>query len=101
MSSVPLGLVNILLEKLNLKNWFESYRNNIKQFVIFNVSDSSLKPVSTGVPQRFDLGPLLFLVYINDLHKLCYHLTDDINMLQSDNSLKKIAKQMTESYLND
>ena len=69
MSGVPLGLVNILLEKLNLKNWFESYRNNIKQFVILNVSDSSLKAISPGVPQGFDLGPLLFLVYINDLHK--------------------------------
>ena len=97
---------NILLEKLDYygirgvtKNWFESYLNNQKQFVILNGSDSSFKPVSTSVPQGSVLGPLLFLVYINDLHKCVkyskvYHFADDTNMLQSDDSLKNVAKQM-------
>ena len=47
---------NILYENLDYygirgvaKNWFESYLNNRKQFVTLNGSDSSLKPISTGV----------------------------------------------------
>ena len=81
------------------KKWFESYLNNQKQFLTLNGTDSSLKPVSTGVPQGSVLGPLLFLVYINDLHKCViyskvYHFADDTNLLQSDNSLKNVAKQM-------
>ena len=49
---------NNLLQKLDyygvrgvVENWFESYLNNQKQFVTLNGSNSSLKPVSTGVPQ--------------------------------------------------
>ena len=67
---------NILQEKLGYygrrgvaNNWFESYLNNRKQFVTFNGSDSSFKPVSKAVHQGSVLGPLLFLVYISDLHK--------------------------------
>ena len=97
---------NILLEKLDYygirgvaKNWFESYLNNRKQFVTLNGSDSSFKPVSTGVPQGSVLGPLLFLVYINDLHKCVkyskvYHFADDTNKLKPDNSLKNVAKRV-------
>ena len=66
---------------------------------VFVGSDSSFKPVSTLVPQGSVLGPLPFLVYINDLHKCVkyskvYHFADDTNMLQSDNSLKAVAKRM-------
>ena len=97
---------NILLEKLDYygirgvaKNWFESYLNNQKQFVTLNGSDSSFKPVSTVLPQGSVPGPLLFLAYINNLHKCVkyskvYHFTDDTNMLQPDNSLKNAAKRM-------
>ena len=98
---------NILLEKLDYygvrgvaKNWFESYLNNRKQFVTLDESDSSFKPVSTGgVPQGSVLGPLLFLVYINNLHKCVkyskvHHFADDTNMVQSDNSLKNVDEQM-------
>ena len=97
---------NIILEKLDYygirgvaKTWFESYLNNQKQLVTLNGSDSSFKPVSTGVPQGSALESLLFLVYINDLHKCVkyskvYHFADDTNMLQSDNSLKNAAEQM-------
>ena len=103
---------NILLEKLDYygisgvaKNWFESYLNNRKQFVTLNGSDSSLKPISTGVLQGSVPGPLLFLVYINDLHKCVkyskvYHFPDDTNMLQSDNSLKNVAKRMNLDFKN-
>ena len=64
----------ILLAKLNVYglegkelNWFKSYLRNRRQYCKVNGKISKTKVVNCGVPQGSCLGPLLSLVYINDL----------------------------------
>ena len=95
---------NILLKKLDhygirgiANNWFKSYLSNRKQFVIINGVNSDLQSMKFGVPQGSVLGPLLFLIYINDLHstiKFCTtrHFADDTNLVIKNNSLKQLKK---------
>ena len=48
-------------------DWMKSYFINRKQFVQYNNHCSDLKEISCGIPQGSILGPLLFLLYINDI----------------------------------
>ena len=79
---------DILLNKMerygirgSVRDWFSSYLKNRCQYVNIGGSISPLTPLKNGVPQGSILGSLLFIIYINDMHKssdLSYiHYADD------------------------
>ena len=65
--------------------WLRSYLSNRKQFSRFNGVDSSIGDINIGVPQGSYLGPLFFLVYINDLPQSVQRST--VSMYADDTSL--------------
>ena len=71
--------------------------SNCNQYVSINGYESSLPALNSGIPQESALGPLLFLLCINDLNqaiKFCkvHDFADDTNLLCLSNSIKKLSK---------
>ena len=106
---------NILLEKLkaygiqseNLK-WFRSYLSNRKQFILYDDFKTEMKIVKCGVPQGSILGPLLFLIFVNDLNNSTKVLdpvlfADDTNIFCSDNNIRTLFETANQelSQIND
>ena len=55
--------------------WFENYLSQRTQYIEFDNCKSSTKDIKCGVPQGSILGPLLYLIYVNDIgHSSKYHI---------------------------
>ena len=97
---------DILLHKLShygirdiVNCWFSSYLSNRKHFVIINGFDSEIQIFQYGVPQGSVLRPLIFLIYVNDLHNAIkfsqsFHFADDTCLLNIQNTISKISRSL-------
>ena len=98
---------SILLDKLfhygirgSAYSWFQSYLSNRSQCVTYDGVKSSLGSIKCGVPQGSILGPLLFLLYINDLYFVCKYtfpvlFADDTNLFISGKDVSSLSQMMT------
>ena len=92
----------ILLDKLYhygfrgiINKWFSSYLEGRTQTTQIGSFVSPEEIITFGVPQGSVLGPLLFLIYINDIQEcfeklLFFKFADDTNILYADNNLKSL-----------
>ena len=90
---------SILLSKLDLygirakeNQWFRSYLSKRKQKVFVNGVQSNFLPLNSGVPQGSILGPLLFIIYINDIVEATNYFF--VRLFADDTSLTATGKDL-------
>ena len=102
---------NILLRKLsfygirnsNLK-WFHSYLSNRKQYISTDQGNTEMETIICGVPQGSILGPLLFLIFVNDLNKSTsldpIMFADDTNLFYSNENIDTLFETVNKELVN-
>ena len=97
--TVNIDILLLKMEKYGIRglclDWFKSYLHDRQQYVSINNDNSKTLSLSCGVPQGSVLGPILFLIYINDIHKSSSKLNfisfaDDTTAYYSDNSIESM-----------
>jgi hypothetical protein len=103
---------DILIRKLKLYGcsentlcWFKSYLTNRRQMCKIGRTISQERVIRCGVPQGSTLGPLLFLLYVNDLpsclsHSIASMFADDTNLTTSGKSIEDIQNQLNSDLEN-
>ena len=102
---------DILLKKLSIigfsdhtVKWFQSYLSNRKFMVNLENSFSEVSSISCGVPQGSIIGPLLFLIYVNDMPMAIkcdlFLYVDDTCLVFQIKNVKDIEKQLNEDFAN-
>ena len=102
---------DILLKKLSIIGfsdhtikWSHSYLSNRKFTVNLENSFSEVSRISFGVPQGSILGPLLFLIYVNDMPVTAkcnlFLYADDTCLVFQSKNVKDIEKQLNEDFAN-
>ena len=81
--------------------WFISYLSSRQQSVMYNGHESEFKMMRCGVPEGSILGPLLFLLYINELTAVSNFFmpilfADDTNLFCTGTDLKDMIRQINE-----
>ena len=100
---------DILLKKLSIigfsdhtVKWFQSYLSNRKFTVNLENSFSEVSNISCGVPQGSIVGPLLFLIYVNDMPMAVkcnlFLYADDTCLVFQSKNVKDIEKQLNEDF---
>ena len=104
---------DILISKLhkygiskNELKWFKSYLQGRTQVVCHNNKVSDVKEVNIGVPQGTILGPILFLIYVNDLTKAVTNhaqiniFADDVVIYSNHSSIEQLQMNLQDTMTN-